>query len=114
MVLCHGLGLHHCALVALALEDPLFALILLHLWYGLLTVLAVRLVATVAFRRARPLDFGTAAFRGVVALLHDISLRNVVRLLLLVKHLVVLLEVLRKGLLVLVRPLTVHKEAVIG
>ena len=117
----HGLGLHHGPLVALAFKDALLALVLLNLWYHLVVGLSsaiaagalVLLVASpIALRRPRPLHFG-APFRRIVALLHDVRLRDVMRLILLIVNFIVLLEVLREGFLVLVGALSVHKEAVV-
>ena len=54
-----------------------------------------------------------ATLRGVVTLLHDIRLRDVMHFRRLVEHFVILLEVLRERLLVWVRTLALHEQAVL-
>ena len=76
-VLCHSLGLHHCSLIALALQDSLLTLVLLDLWN--LTCAIISLIATVALRRARPLSL-VATLSRIMPFLHDVCLRNMMRL----------------------------------
>ena len=115
------MGLHHGPLVALAFKDALLALVLLNLRYHLVMGLSsavaagalVLLVASsIALGRPRPLHFGPP-FRRIVALLHDVRLRDVMCFILLIVNLIVLLEVLREGFLVLVGALAVHEETVV-
>ena len=54
-----------------------------------------------------------ATLRGVVTLLHDIRLRDVMHFRRLVEHFVILLEVLRERLLVWVLALALHEQAVL-
>ena len=48
-----------------------------------------------------------------MTLLHDLSLRNVVDLLLLIAHAILLIKVLGKGLVVRYRPLAIKEQAVV-
>ena len=111
-ILCHCLRLHHCPLIALALQDSLLALILLDLRNLSALIVRVWLVSTVAFGGSGSLHLA-ATLRRVMTLLHDIRLRDMVHLWWLVEHLVVLLEMLRKRLFVGVLSLAFHKQAVL-
>ena len=55
----------------------------------------------------------TTPISGAVTLLHDLSMRNVVDLLLLIAHAILLIKVLGEGLVVRYRPLAIKEQAVV-
>lgn len=107
-----GLLLREDPLVALTLKDALFTFVLgdsRDLSLARLPVLGT----SIAFGRPRSLHFA-ASLRRIVSLLHDFSLGDVVNFSVLVlRHAVLLVQVVRKRLVVLHRPFSIEEETVI-
>ena len=99
------------SIVTLALQYAFFTFVLRDAGNLRLTRLSC-LVSTIALGRTWPLYLASAFIR-VVPLLHQLCLRDVVHLLVLVCHAILLVQVLSERLVVRHSFLTIEKQAVI-